>query len=100
MWSKEEIQFLFDNPDMSIEDIAKHLKGRTVGSIKSKRSRLKIKAGSERGTKPWTIDERRILQENYGKVSTEELQDMLPGRGSNSIRSQAHWLRQKKGWKI
>lgn len=99
MWSKEEIQFLFDNPDMSIEDIAKHLKGRTTASIRSKRSRLKIRAGSELGTRSWTADERRILQENYGKLSMEEVQVLIPERSANSIRSQVHWLRQR-GWKI
>lgn len=97
MWSEKEIQILFDNPDMSIKDLAALLPGRSEGSIKSKRSRLKIKAGSERGQQPWTHTERLILQENYG--NKEKLLELLPERSWDSIRSQAHWLRQR-GWKL
>lgn len=99
MWEEKEIQILFDNPDMSISDLAKLLPGRSEGSIKAKRSRLKIRAGSERGQKPWTHSERILLQENYGKLSKTEILEILPDRSWDSIRSQASWLN-KRGWNI
>lgn len=92
MWSDEEVQFLFDNPSMTLIDIAAAL-GRSVSAVKAKRSRLGIVAGSERGCKPWTDDERRILRENYEKLTTAELCEKLPGRSAAAIHSQAWWLR-------
>jgi hypothetical protein len=96
MWSEEEIQFLFDNPNMSLKDLAAHLRGRTEGSIRAKRSRLKIVAGSERGKKPWTEKEREIVYLHYGKLSKVEVMELLPDRTWDSIRSQASWLRKHK----
>lgn len=99
MWDKDEIQFLFDNPDMSLEDLAKHLPGRTQGSIRAKRSRLKIRAGSERGSKPWTAEERATLSSVYGNLSKTEVMESFPDRTWDSIRSQAGWLR-KRDYKV
>ena len=96
MWSEEDIQFLFDNPDMAVVDIAAKLK-KTVGAVKSKRSRLKIRAGSERGQQMWTTDERNILKKYYG--DWDKLEELLPGRSKASIRSQAHYLRERQ-WDI
>ena len=95
MWSEEDIKFLFDNPSMSLADLAKALK-RSESAVKAKRSRLGIRTDEN---KPWTADERRILQFNYGKVRAEEMQELLPGRSAASIRSQALYLR-KRQWSI
>ena len=94
MWSEEDIQFLFDNPTMSILDIAAAL-GKSESAVKSKRSRLKIRSEE---MKPWTADERRILQYNYEK-GREELMNLLPGRSWDAIRSQATFLR-KRQWNL
>ena len=92
MWSDEEIQFLYDNPNMSLIDLAKCLK-RTVSSVRGKRSKLQI---STVRNKYWTRDERHILQLNYGK---EGIQELLPGRTLAAIHNQAAYLR-KRGWKL
>lgn len=97
MWSEDEINILIDNPDMSLEDLAALLPGRTIGSIKSKRSRLKIRAGSDRGQTPWTHSERLLLQKHY--ANKEKILELLPHRTWDSIRSQAGWLR-KRGWDL
>jgi hypothetical protein len=95
MWSEEEIQFLFDNPTMSIPDIALAL-GKSESAVKSKRSRLGVRSEQ---IKPWTLDERRILQYNYEKIEKAELMKLLPERSWDSIRSQATFLR-KRQWTI
>lgn len=95
MWSEDEIQFLFDNPKMSIKNIAATL-GKTEGAVKAKRSRLGIRTED---LNPWTADERRILQFYYEKTEKAELMKMLPGRSWDAIRSQASWLR-KRQWTI
>lgn len=94
MWSEEDIEFLFQNPTMSIANIAAILE-KSEASVKSKRSRLGIRTED---AKPWTADERRILQYNYEKGKTELMQ-LLPGRSWNAIRSQAAFLR-KRQWNI
>lgn len=94
MWSEEEIQFLFDNPKMSIIDIARKL-GKTESAVKSKRSRLKITTETCR---QWTSDEKRILQYNYDK-GKDELMKLLPGRTWDAIRSRARFLRKGK-WNL
>ena len=95
MWSEEDIKFLYANPSMSLADIAVALK-RSESAIKAKRSRLKIRTDVN---KPWTAEERRILQLNYNRVSAEEVRALLPGRSAASIRSQALYLR-KRQWNI
>tara|TARA_B110000285_G_C14847167_1_gene478168 strand:+ start:455 stop:742 length:288 start_codon:yes stop_codon:yes gene_type:complete len=95
MWSEEDIKFLYANPSMSLADIAAALK-RSESAIKAKRSRLKIRTDVN---KPWTAEERRILQLNYNRVSAEEVRALLPGRSAASIRSQALYLR-KRQWNI
>jgi len=95
MWSEDEIQFLFDNPKMSIKDIAVAL-GKTEGAVRAKRSRLGIRTEE---VIPWTADERRIVQLHYGETDKEELMNLLPGRSWNAIRSQAFWLR-KRQWNV
>jgi hypothetical protein len=94
MWSEEEIQFLFDNPTMSVLNIAAAL-GKSKDAVKSKRSRLGIRSEE---MKPWTADERRILQFNHEKDKVE-LMKLLPGRSWDSIRSQAYFLR-KRQWNL
>lgn len=98
MWSQEEIKFLFDNPNMSLKDLAAHLPGRTEGSIRAKRSRLKIHSHSST-SRPWTIKEKELLQEKYSDCTKEELLELLPDRTWDSVRSQVAWLK-KKGIKI
>lgn len=95
MWSKDEIQFLFDNPSMSIKTIADTL-GKTEGAVKVKRSRLGIRTEE---LNPWTEEERRILQLYFKKEKKELLMKMLPNRSWNAIRSQVSWLR-KRHWNI
>ena len=95
MWSEEEIKFLWENPNMSLADIALALK-RTEGAVRAKRSRLGIRTETN---KPWSRDERRILQLNYGKVSSDQLVALLPGRSAAAIRGQALYLR-KRQWNI
>jgi hypothetical protein len=95
MWSEEDIKFLFDNPSMSLANLAKALK-RSESAVRTKRARLGIKTVEN---KPWTADERRILQFNYGNVRAEEMLELLPGRSAASIRSQALYLR-KRQWNI
>ena len=96
MWSQEEIAFLMANPSMSLIDIAKKL-GRSESAVRGKRSRLKIHSGVS--TSQWTMDERQILRENYGKVARETMEELLPSRTWDSIRSQASYLRARK-WNI
>lgn len=95
MWSEDEIQFLFDNPKMSIKNIAATL-GKTEGAVKAKRSRLGIRTEE---LNPWTEDERRILQFYFKEKTKEELMKMLPGRSWDAIRNQASWLR-KRQWTL
>ena len=95
MWSEEDIKFLYANPRMSLVDLAIALK-RTEGAVRAKRARLGIRTVAN---KPWTAEERRILQLNYNKVSAEEVLELLPGRSAASIRSQALYLR-KRQWNI
>lgn len=95
MWSEEDIKFLFDNPSMSLPDIAVALK-RSESAVRGKRTRLGIRTVAN---KPWTAEERRILQLNYNRVSAEEVLELLPGRSAASIRSQALYLR-KRQWNI
>lgn len=95
MWTEDEIKFLYENRNMSLEDLAVIL-GRSKSAIKAKRSRLGIRAGSERGQKTWTDDEKRILRYSYEKLSYAELQDKLPGRSLDSIRSKV-WSLKKCG---
>lgn len=94
MWTEKEVQFLYDNREMSLLDIAKALK-RTVSSVRGKRSRLQITTVRD---KSWTRDERRILQLNYHKGG-EELLDLLPGRTLAAIHNQAAYLR-KRQWNL
>ena len=94
MWSKEDIQFLRDNPEMSLIDLAQALK-RSVSSVRGKRSRLQITTARH---KSWTRDERRILQLNYSK-GRDVLVELLPGRTWAAIYSQAHYLR-KRQWNL
>ena len=96
MWSQEEIQFLLDNPNMSILNIARTL-DRTEQAVRTKRSRLKIRSGVT--AKSWTADERRILQESFSTETRERLLKLLPGRTWDAINSQVSWLR-KRQWKI
>ena len=96
MWSQEEIQFLLDNPNMSLIDIARAL-DRTEGAVRAKRSRLKIRSGVAKS--PWTADERRILQESFSTETRERLLKLLPGRTWDAINSQVSWLR-KRQWRI
>ena len=95
MWTEDEIQFLFDNPKMSIIDIARIL-NRTDDAVKSKRSRLGIR--SEDTPRPWTRDERNLLAQNYER-GRNELLKLFPDRSWDAIRSQAAWLR-KRQWSI
>ena len=90
MWTDEEIEFLFENTNMSILDIAQALE-KTTSAVRSKRSRLKIRSGDS--TNLWTAEERRILQEHYGTKTSKEFEEILPNRSWNSIRSQAYYLR-------
>lgn len=45
----------------------------------------------------WTHNERVILTKFYGKVTSEELLKLLPGKTMDAIRSQVYYLR-KRGW--
>ena len=47
----------------------------------------------------WSYKENLILQQNYGKVSSAKLLEMLPGKTLNSIYVQVSRLR-KKGWRL
>jgi len=94
MWSKEDIQFLRDNPEMSLIDLAQALK-RTVSSVRGKRSKLQITTVRN---KSWTRDERRILQLNYHK-GRAALLELLPGRTLAAIDNQAAYLR-KRQWNL
>jgi len=95
MWSENDINFLFENPNMSIPNIAKAL-GKSESAVKTKRSRLGIRTES---TKPWTDEERRILSYFYEEKSKKELMELLPERSWDSIRSQALFLR-KRQWTV
>ena len=47
--------------------------------------------------KPWTMNERNLLRNEYYCKNEEELLEMFPGRSMNSIRKQVSYLR-KRGW--
>lgn len=96
MWSEEEIQFLLDNPTMSLFNLAKTL-GKSEDAVRSKRSRLKIRSGVVPSL--WTAEERYILQMNYEDLNKSELMKLLPNRTWDSIRAQVAYLR-KRGWNI
>jgi len=95
MWTEDEIQFLFNNPAMSIPDIARRL-GKTPAAVRGKRSRLGIRSTDAK--KPWTRDERNLLAQNYER-GRDELLKLFPDRSWDAIRSQAAWLR-KRQWSI
>ena len=48
---------------------------------------------------PWTVDERRILSENYFMLNLEELMYLLPKRSEQAIRNQVTYLR-KRGYRF
>ena len=96
MWTDKDIQFLRDNPTMSIPNLATAL-GKSESAVRSKRSRLGIHSGV--ATHPWTRDERLLLQQKYSTATKEELMKLLPGRSWNAINSQVYWLR-KRQWNI
>jgi hypothetical protein len=47
--------------------------------------------------KPWTMNERNLLRNEYYCKNEEELLEMFPGRTMNSIRKQVSYLK-KRGW--
>jgi|TARA_X000001382_G_scaffold105800_1_gene81088 hypothetical protein len=49
--------------------------------------------------KPWTREERALLEKYYGTITVAELQKLLPDRTDGSIRKQVSYLR-KRGWRI
>ena len=48
---------------------------------------------------PWTVDERRILSENYFMLNIEDLMYLLPKRTEQSVRNQVTYLR-KRGYRF
>jgi len=49
--------------------------------------------------KPWTLEERRILSENYFLLNIDDLLTLLPDRSEQSIRNQVNYLR-KRGYRF
>ena len=47
----------------------------------------------------WSYNQRVILKRNYGKVSMNQLLEMLPGKSVSSVYAQVYYLR-KRGWAI
>ena len=47
--------------------------------------------------RPWTVQEKQTLKNNYGVLSLKDLVNLLPGRTENSIYKQVSYLRQR-GW--
>ena len=75
-------------PALGARGVLKKLKGRTLEAIKRRASILGITQGIR---VRWTEEEKRILEENIGKVSFETLAEMLPGRSMDSIKGQAYY---------
>jgi|7_EtaG_2_1085326.scaffolds.fasta_scaffold192264_1 hypothetical protein len=47
--------------------------------------------------RPWTVEEKQILKDNYGVLPLKDLLELLPSRTENSIYKQVSYLRQR-GW--
>lgn len=91
LWNEEEISLL--KSGRGIDELCELLPHRTRKSILNKKSRVK-----PAGQKQWTTSERRILEQFY-ESEGEAVQERLPGRTWDSIRSQVYYLR-KRGWNI
>ena len=48
---------------------------------------------------PWTVNERKILSENYFILNLEDLVYLLPNRTEQAIRNQVTYLR-KRGYRF
>lgn len=84
-WSNEELDYLKNNyPKLGAEKCSIYL-DRSIVSVKSKASRLKISS-----EKSWTKEEDDFLLENYGKLTIREILKTLTKRTYISISSRAN----------
>ena len=93
-WTKEEIEFLKENRELSHAEAGFQLL-RSEASVRNKRSELGLLSLKRRA---WTYEERCILRQYY-HAEGEKIMSRLPGRSWQAIKSQVLYLRKRK-WKI
>lgn len=92
-YTKEDIDFLKKYyPLNDWVTITKRFPNVSKYSIHTKMHKLGIKAEKFFEDKIWTNDEINILKNNYGKISNDEIQLLLPTRTYSSITSKAEKL--------
>ena len=96
MWTEIEIKIVLKAIAAGLKpvDIQHALPSRSLSAITVKMCRLRSNKQA-----PWSHEEREILREFYGRVSSQDLLELLPGRTKGSIRGQVSYLR-KRGWQI
>jgi len=81
-WSGKEEQFLKDNPDIAISELATEL-DRSEQAIRDKRNKLDIKKRTG-----WTEEETQFLRDHYHELSAAEIAEELD-RSKNSVYGKA-----------
>src|ERR1700722_7836101 len=88
-WTDKEVTILKENyGKIHISELPKLLPGRTIPSIKSRVRFYGLKISQDiirNKRKNFSIEEKNIINEFYGKISNEELCKLLPNRGIYSI---------------
>ena len=89
-WSKEEISLLEKSYQLPKDEIEKLFPDRSWGSITNKLNMFNLKRPFiSKGGKRWTINEVKIIKENYLNIDIDKLCEMLPDRNRYAIRSKA-----------
>lgn len=92
-YTKEDIDFLKKYyPLNDWVTITKRFPNISKDSIHTKMHKLGIKADKFFENKIWTTEEINILKNNYGKISNDEIQSLLPNRTYKSITTKAKRL--------
>lgn len=98
-WSEEDINFILNNKNMPINELANYL-NRTIGSVKKKKYSLanhkkdknKIEAKKRKDVKSeWTKEDILFLKENFTMLTNKEISDKL-NRSINAIKIQKRQL--------
>lgn len=97
-WTKEDEERLMRHWNMaSKRQLMMMFPDRTWKSITAKAARLELRGkqtkGKPRRGLPWTVEERKIVKEHYGRLHTKAIQlRYLPNRSLSSIQGQARRL--------
>ena len=90
-WTKEELDILRDNKDLSMDELVKLIPNHTRESIYHKRTTL----GITKKYNYWTTEEIRLLKEHM-TATRKELIKLLPNHSYDAIMMRASKLGLKK----